>query len=258
MRSHHKLLIVSLLLFLSGGLIPIIYSRDLLRKAVFPIQFGIHNIFNKIMDEVLFLKRIRYVKEELFSLYKIKDHVGGLEAEVKELKLENSVLKNQLGVAEIMRQKKIMAYVGGVSFDSLNTTIVLNVGSSSSVSVGSPVIYENYLIGLVSSVSPNSCVVKLLSDPGMKISALSQDTRAKGLVVGNFGTNVLMKNILIDEIINVGETVVTSGEDFSIPKGLIIGKVTRVNFRQQEILKTADIELGVNPNRLEIVFVLGN
>ncbi|MBU1017180.1 rod shape-determining protein MreC, partial [Patescibacteria group bacterium] len=47
-------------------------------------------------------------------------------------------------------------------------------------------------------------------------------------------------------------------EDLLIPKGLVIGRVTKINFKEEEILKSAEVELGVNPRKLEMVFVMGD
>ncbi|MFH1566163.1 MAG: rod shape-determining protein MreC [bacterium] len=257
MTISYKLLIISVLVFLLGGTIPFIYIRSLFYKVTFPIQFGIHGVSLSVVEEVSFLKKVRWIKEELFELYKVKEHSLGLEAKIAEVELENKILRSQISLKEIS-SKKILSYVIGSPFGSSSTALTLNSGSKDGVVVGLAVIYDNFLVGLVSDVSLNSCIVKLLNSPETKISVLSQNTRAKGILVGNYGTTAVIKNILISEVINIEDVIITSGEDSYIPKGLIVGKVVKINFKEQEILKTADIELTINPRDLEMVFVLGN
>ncbi|MBU1016538.1 rod shape-determining protein MreC, partial [Patescibacteria group bacterium] len=256
MTVSHKLLVISAVLLLTGGLFPFTYLNSISHRFMFPVQVGIHTLSINAMDEVVFLKKIRGVKEELFELYKIKEQKISLSAQVVELELENKTLKNQLGFSENIGRKMVMASVTGAGFGS-SASLVLNAGEILGVKVGNAVLYENYLIGIISFVSPNSSTVKLLNDPDAKVLVLSQNSRAKGIVVGNYGTTALMKNILINESIDLGDMVVTSGEDLLIPKGLVIGRVTKINFKEEEILKSAEVELGVNPRKLEMVFVMG-
>jgi len=256
MTFNYKLLVISAILLLIGAITPVTYVCGIFHRIAFPIQFGIRGAAVSLNNEIVFLRKIKSIKEELFELYKIKERAISVESKMKEVELENAILREQLGFSESKNQKILMAYVTGSSFGSISTSLSLNVGSYSGVRVGNAVSSENYLIGVVDSVSQNSCTVKLLNDPATKISALSQNSRAKGLIVGNYGTTVLMKNILINEPLDLGDLIITSGEDVSIPKGLIIGEVAKINFKEQEILKSADVELGINPRKLEVVFVL--
>jgi len=256
MTLNYRLLIISVLLLLLGGAAPVAYLVSGFHRITFPVQFGVLKMSENVAGEIEFLQNIRGAKKELFELQKIKILAGGLTAKVAELELENKTLRNQLESPLLAEKIKIAAYVSGISFGSSGTNLTLNVGKSSGVEPGFAVVYENYLVGIVNTVLQNSCEVKLLNAPDATISVLSQGSRAKGLVVGNYGTNALMKNILINESINAGDVVITSGEDPLIPKGLVIGNVVKVNFKEEEILKSADVELAVNPRKLEMVFVV--
>ena len=101
-------------------------------------------------------------------------------------------------------------------------------------------------------------VVRLTADPEFRVAALDQDSpdRARGLVRGQFGTKLLLEKVLPDESLAVGDTVITSGEDARFPKGLILGKISRILGQEVEVFKSAELDLSIDINSLEEVFIL--
>jgi rod shape-determining protein MreC len=70
------------------------------------------------------------------------------------------------------------------------------------------------------------------------------------------GLTVVMEFIPQTEDIRTGDVVVTSGLERNIPPGLVIGKVTEVNNKSNEVWQSVNIEPLVDLDELTIVAVV--
>ena len=88
-------------------------------------------------------------------------------------------------------------------------------------------------------------------------AALDQDSpeRTRGLVTGQYGTTLTLQKVLPTERLVVGDTIVTSGEDGKFDKGLVLGTVRKVLGQEAGVFKAAELDLMVNLDSLEEVFV---
>jgi rod shape-determining protein MreC len=77
-----------------------------------------------------------------------------------------------------------------------------------------------------------------------------------GITEGDLGLTIKMNFIPQSDTINLDDTVITSGLGGNIPRGLVIGKVSQVNNRSNEIWQDVSIEPLINLNSLTIVSVL--
>jgi len=145
------------------------------------------------------------------------------------LKLKGALAPPSIGAVVI---------ANGVS--NLQWTITLNVGSSDGVVVDDPVLtagdpsvqVKGILIGHVVSVSPISCEVQLVVDPGSSVAARLEGGPA-GLLVGQGDSDPKLVDIDPNAKVSAGQTVVTSGYQTALghglyPPGIAIGEVSRV------------------------------
>lgn len=257
MKTSLKLLILSALIFIVGHFGYLFFIRSIFQRIFSPIQLGMFTVSSNISKEAEFILKLGHVKNEFAKLTFENIRLRALESDYKELKKENEVLRRQLELNSVNPPGELVQVdVLGFIFGSSGTEITINKGVKSNIKSGMPVIFENYLVGIIWEVGDNFSKVKLINSSDTIISAITQDSRARGLITKSFGANVIMKNILLDEKIEVGDSVITSGEDRFIPKGLVIGKVMSVNFTDKDILKEANVELGINPRRIEKAFIL--
>lgn len=256
MKNPLKLLALSVLIFIAGHFGYLVFISSAIQKIFSPIQFGVFTEASNISKEMGFVLRLSSVKDEFSELTYENDRLKAVESAYKELKIENEVLKRQLELKEVNPSGELIQVdVLGFVFGSLGTEVTINSGDENNIKAGMPVIFENYIVGIVKEVGNGFSKVKLMSNPDIAISAITQESRARGIVTKSFGSNVIMRNILLDEKISIGDSVITSGEEDLIPKGLVIGKVVSVNFADKDILKQVNIELGISPRKVEKVFV---
>lgn len=111
-------------------------------------------------------------------------------------------------------------------------SFVLNAGSKDGVELNDPVIYGNYVVGVVKKVNTSTCVVRTVLDPRVNIGAFESGTREYGFVSGD---DALCRKGLcrlsgLDTKTSIvsGGIVCTSGAGGVFPNGLIIGEVAAV------------------------------
>jgi rod shape-determining protein MreC len=88
------------------------------------------------------------------------------------------------------------------------------------------------------------------------VDALDQDKRTRGVVVGKGSDICEMKYISHDADIRVGSPVISSGLGGVFPKGLLIGKVSKVEETQKGLFRNVVVTPSAKISFLEEVFVL--
>lgn len=139
-------------------------------------------------------------------------------------------------------------------------SFVLNTGTNDGVSVGDPVIYGEYVVGVVKKVSFTTCVVYSVLDPRVNIGAFESGTKEYGYVSGDaklYNDN-LCKLYGLDSSTSVvsGGIVCTSGAGGVFPGGLIIGEVTAVKGDEVSSAYYAEVKPFCLPDDITDVFVI--
>ncbi|MEK7139341.1 MAG: rod shape-determining protein MreC [Patescibacteria group bacterium] len=179
-------------------------------------------------------------------------------AQLHMLELENQALREQLGFVESLPYRFVTARIIAANPQDTVTTVEINQGAKVGVTVGLPVIAgEGVLIGRIMAVEPQSATVLLLSDNGSRIAATVQNQdQTIGVVIGAHGLSVQMDMIPRDELIAVGNIIVTSGMQAFIPRGLVIGTIASIDTVSSKLFSKAFIKPLVDYRKLNMVTVL--
>ncbi len=259
MNLSLKLFLASVVIFvlgLTGVFNPI---RNLTHLISNPIQFGLVDLSNSLKDSYSFFINIKGLRVEYLKLLEENEDLVSKLAKLKEVENENRALKEQLGVSkESFKGRLVMAKVIGIPSERDKSEVMVDRGSLDGVTLGSQVIYKNFLVGSVVDVFASRAVVMLLTSPKLSVAVVDQTQggRTKGLVSGNYGTTLIMDRILPEEEINIGDTIVTSGLDGVFDSGFVVGLVTEVMPIQSEPLKKATINTEIDLGKLERLFIL--
>lgn len=139
-------------------------------------------------------------------------------------------------------------------------SFVINAGSTSGIEVNDPVIYGNYVVGVVKKVNLSTSVVYTILDPRVNIGAYESATREYGYVSGD---SKLLKDGLCklqglerNSSIVSGGVVCTSGAGGVFPHGLIIGEVSSVTTDEITTSTYATLKPYTKLNELTDVFVV--
>ena len=150
---------------------------------------------------------------------------------------------------------RIIARVFGRNPTAWFSTVLVDKGSSHGVRKGLPVVSSSGLAGHVVEVFPFSSKVLLLTDGNSKVGIVVQRSRVQGIVQGDNGGCVLKYLDPTGDVRN-GDLVVTSGNSFIYPKGLVVGHVTEVRSEPGNLFKFARVEPETKFERLEEVAII--
>ena len=189
--------------------------------------------------------------------------VKALKEQIGQLLSENArIRKNLAETQSLLSQEK---HLDPQTYNllparpiGLSRYLKIDKGSQDGIKVGEVVVFNENLIGRIVFVSDDASNVALLIDPDSRVAAFSQgiDGRAKGILLGQFGTDILFDKILHEEKINIGDLVYSEGTEEYLPRGLILGKVTQVMEQKNELFKRAKVQNIFDPRDLDLVFVI--
>jgi rod shape-determining protein MreC len=195
----------------------------------------------------------------------LKERLAKAELELnaaRQAEAENERLKALLNLHEQTDIKSVPARVIARDPSVWFNTITINRGSTSGVAVNMPVVTGGGIVGRVITVSPFASQVMLITDEkagaGAVVGQLGQ-SGALGSVRGraDLGVGVIeMRYVSGLEKVEVGDTVMTTGQDGIYPPGLNVGKVVDVKHGTATQAHTILIQPGAQLDHLEDVAVL--
>jgi rod shape-determining protein MreC len=135
--------------------------------------------------------------------------------------------------------------------------LIINVGTRDGVAVGMPVVTGGAaMIGRIVRTSPNLSFVQLVNDPASRVAAILQQSRITGIVEGTDEGYLYMTDILPDEVLNEGETVISSSIGGLLPRGLILGQIESISYQESELFQRALVRAAVDYRYIETVLVV--
>jgi len=177
---------------------------------------------------------------------------------LKEVLKENELLRQQLSITLPEKEQLVLANIIGYT-PQAGQYLLVDKGSEQKLKKGMTVVTDNNLfVGRLVEIGDRWAKVSLVLDSNFLVNALSQETRARGIVRGNHGLGLIMEMIPIDEEIKIGENILTSGINDQILSGLMVGRVVSIEKKESEIFQRAILQPAVNFNKLEKVFIIIN
>jgi rod shape-determining protein MreC len=167
-------------------------------------------------------------------------------------------LQALLGFKEQFISQTMAAQVIGGSGTDLSRLVYIDKGYKDGIRSDMAVITADGVVGKVLRADPadrHVSQVLLINDQTSGVGALLDKTRLQGIVRGTPAGEVVLEKVMSDETVPAGEQVLTSGGDGVFPKGLLIGKVTKVSQGGELFLNIA-VRPAADLSRLEEVLVV--
>jgi rod shape-determining protein MreC len=188
-----------------------------------------------------------------------------LQKELDDLRMRNRELESQAAegqrLASLLNFRNahpeasmLAAEVIGASADPTSHTLFINRGERDHVRRNLAVITPEGIVGKIVEVFPTSSQVLLINDRDSGVGALFAGTRTHGVVKGSGDPNPRMDYIVNDEKVQVGDKILTSGEDHIFPKDLPVGKVEST--KASAPFQVISIAPAARLDRLEDVLIL--
>lgn len=234
------------------------FIKSPLRGLFSPIFTKASNLSVKVGENYEFFKN----KESFFSSYEecriALDNESVEKARIKILEDENKLLKTALDFQERAKFTAVVARVVGKNIEKTDQTIIIDRGAEEGIRADQPVIIgDGILVGKIIKAENGMSIVRLINDSQSKIAAtVLSDDRSVGVVEGGYGLSVKMNFIPRNEIVRIGDLIVTSGLEPNIPKGFLIGTVTAIENETYRPFQAAVLVPGTDLSKLSIVSVL--
>jgi len=177
-----------------------------------------------------------------------------------EYKVENESLRKALKlVSNFDKYDRVGGNIIAKEPGNWFNTFTIDVGSDDGVKIDCPVVSAGGLVGRVVSVSAGSSIVISIIDPYSKVSGYN--SRTQQLVISVRGDINLAKSgkcrlEYVDENIEAGDLIVTSGISGIFPRGLPIGRVTEIHQSSSQLDSYAVIQPSVDFGIIRDVIVL--
>ena len=216
---------------------------------------------NKINSFFYTIKNINKFKEKNIELQEKNLNLIYENSLLKETQKENEILRGQLQFSNdiCLNEECInwkMGQVIGRNSDNYGEYLIIDLGKKQDMKENLAItISGGTLIGKITEVFDNSSRVMLITNPESAVNSITKTTRANGVIRGSYATGVKLEMINQNERIFEDDIVVTSGLEKEIPKGLIIGKIYRIEESANEIFKQAKIDLFADFSYIERIFV---
>ena len=210
-----------------------------------PFQ-GLGNIFSNLTADQATLSELQAENDELRSR----------NAELEEAEQTATRLQGLLDLQSSYNLQSTAAHIISGSSDSWSSTVTIDKGTSSGLSVGMPVTSSSGVIGQIVECGATSSTVLLVTDESSSVSAMVQSSRAQGMLDGSAAGEVRLDMIRTDQTVEVGDIVVTSGLGGVFPKGLPLGKVTSVEKNPGSMYYTIVVEPYAHTENAEEVLVI--
>lgn len=193
------------------------YSSHIINSIYTPINTfnksiaNIHNIYNtyNINNEIIKEnKSLKIISNKMQLLY-----------------AENQELKKLLNLPNEISYKFVTTKIISKSNASFIRSVILMSGKKDNISIKSPVVDNNNLLGYISELGNNSSRVIALTDINTKIPAFVPNKNIKIIVSGNNSNFLEISNYLDISSLMSGDKVFSSGDGNMYPSGLFIGTI---------------------------------
>lgn len=177
--------------------------------------------------------------------------------EMRESHLANTRLRRLLEFKEATDTPMLAAEVVGLDPTAWFRTVILDKGTGDGVARGMAVVHNDGVVGRIVEVSRRHAKVLLIIDRNSSVDAVVQRSRTRGIFAGTPDGTCLLKFVVHNADVAEGDMILTSGLTGTFPKGLILGRVRRIDKRDdQTIFKQVTVSPAVDFDRLEEVLIV--
>ena len=249
------LILTSLVIFGLDSIHWLAFPKIGLSYITNPISHGLYKTKQNIADQLFFLVAARTAAKENKAL---KEQLGVLLS-------ENANLRTKLAEAETLASQSEALNPATYNLITarpigLDRYLLIDKGTRDGVKQNQAVVFQDSFVGQIIRVKEGSAAIKLATDPDSKLSAFSsgKSGKAKGILIGEFGSEMKLDKILHSESIEENNLVYSEGLETFLPRGLILGKVTEVEEQNERNFKIAKVIPVFDVGDLELVFVIGD
>jgi len=250
--------VLGFVLHSTGVLVPV---EGLFVRATAPLQKGMTSFVDQFGDLTQTVRDLRDLREKNEQLEAENANLLLEIVRLREIEVEVVLMRDLLSFAQAhpafeIEGAHVVGRVIGRDPSNLQRFITLDAGAEAGIERNMPVVTDRGLVGRISEVGQGWSRVLLIIDATSTVNALTQSTRASGLVQGRHDGSLSMHTIPQGDTASVGDTVFTSGLGGNLPRQILIGQITEVERKDYELYQTATVQPTVDFDHLEVVLVI--
>ncbi|MCF7807833.1 MAG: rod shape-determining protein MreC [Candidatus Marinimicrobia bacterium] len=175
----------------------------------------------------------------------------------KTLVQENQRLRNMLGFKSESGFSVIPANVLSDVGSHTMSSLTVDQGSVDGVEVLSGVVdAQAQLVGKVVALSPTTALIQLINDKNFRVSVRELRSRDVGILSYTLSRGYVIQDVPKNAEVIAGDSVVTSGFSDIFPENIFVGWVADISPVIEDYVKSVQVDLATDFNRLEEVFIL--
>src|SRR6202162_725439 len=200
-----------------------------------------------------------------FYLRGVRAENRNLKAQIERMSLEQVRMSQDadqarrlqalLAFKEQFISQTMAAQVIGSSGSEQSRSLYIDKGESDGIKPDMAVITADGIVGKVLRAYGSTSLVLLINDQTSGVGAILDKTRLQGILRGTPAGEVVLEKVMSDEAVPAGEMVLTSGGDGIFPKGLLVGRVTKVA-PGSELFLNIRVRPAADLSKLEEVLVV--
>ena len=222
-------------------------------NVLYPAQKVVYDTYKSTKSFFEVLTDIGKLIQENEQLKKQVQELSLIKNQYETLKFENFKLKKLLKFKKKYKKYKIQASeVIGYPPDFFVKALFIGIGSEDNIKIGDYAVSDGFLAGKVVEVGKFSSLVLLTNDSNFKIPARTRKTREFVFYNGKGKLDFVKPN----QDIRVGDIIETAGIE-GYPKGIPIGKVISVEYKEGSFFKDVKVKPFVNQFSVEYLIIIG-
>jgi rod shape-determining protein MreC len=217
--------------------------------AGFHVKSNIVKFIEDIHDSRRLRKENKALKERLAELtFQEKNYYERIASTNERLK---KMLELQQKQPHELLPVEVVAYTPRDYFK----IFFLGKGKKEEIEKGMVVVNAQGLVGRIIEVYPHQAKVLAILDERSKVGVRNERTRDVAILQG-MGKACELNYLLSKASVEVGDEIVTSGLGGLFPKGILVGKISRVKKNPNRLFQEVEVVPSVDFGKLEELFVI--
>ena len=235
--------------------------KDQIDKAFLPIQSKVYNVANRAIG----------IKDIIFSYESIIAENENLKKENMKLKIEKvkeqEIYEENERLLKLLEMKENSIYKGSLKFarvsfsdiNNLNNKIFIDLGAKDGIKIDMITVYGDYLVGKIVAVHDSYSEVELITNPNSIISAKTMRDDILGIARGSDEEDGLLyfQPSIVEDNLKEGDEIITSGISDIYPENIKIGKIEKINEKENYGYKRVTLKPGFESKDLRELIVIG-
>ena len=234
--------------------------KDQVDKVALPIQSKVYSVANRAIS----------LKDIIFSYEDIIAENENLKKENMELKIQKErnqkIHEENERLLKLLEMKENSVYKGDLKFarvsfsdiNNLNNKIFIDLGTKDGIKIDMIAVYGDYLVGKIVAVHNNYSEVELITNPISIISAKTMNN-ILGIARGSDEENgfLYFQPSIVEDNLKEGDEIVTSGISDIYPESIKLGKIEKIDNKENYSYKMVTIKPGFESKDLREVIIIG-